>query len=332
MTRMKRPVLIAAASFDEHAYGPVSTLLEKSGYPVIVYKTDKLLAAEDEFTLDLAGDRPALTYNGTSILPDDISAAWYRKIASFTLADADTQLAKQLYMNNEVRALHDTIWPVFYPDDIWLSSPSRLARADRKLGQLLLAREIGFNVPGTLVSSDWESITAALLDSENTQIIVKMTRGVISDNNQIKVLHTTRLDRQRVTGMKSHISPFPGLYQPYIQKAREWRVTVVGNDVFAAAIYTDESAKDDWRKHQNSGGVRFETGKLPDEIADLCILYLRRVSLGFGAFDLVEQPDGEMVFLECNPNGQYGWLEEDLGLPVSASIANALIKVAEARR
>lgn len=63
----------------------------------------------------------------------------------------------------------------------------------------------------------------------------------------------------------------------------------------------------------------------------MCIEYLRQANLRYGAFDLVEQPTGEIVFLECNSAGQYAWLEEELGLPVSQSIANLLIKIARER-
>jgi glutathione synthase/RimK-type ligase-like ATP-grasp enzyme len=116
-----------------------------------------------------------------------------------------------------------------------------------------------------------------------------------------------------------------------VEKAREWRVTVVGNNIFLAAIYTDESAKDDWRWHQNTSAVRFRKEVLPDDIAHLCIFYLKMMGLAFGAFDLVEEPNGRIFFLECNPNGQYGWLEEDLGLPISQAIAVELIRIAKRR-
>ncbi len=328
---MKKPILIASTTFDEHAWGPVSRLLEESGNTVVVYRTDRLLTGQDQFVIDLRDEAPVMTYNGISILPENIGAAWYRKVGSFGLSDADSQLAKQLYMNNEVRALHDTIWPQFYPEDIWLSSPGKIARADRKLGQLLAARNIGFSVPGTIVSSDWQAIGSMLLAGEDSQIIVKMMRGLISDGNQVKAMPTTILNRPKVTDIKAYTSPFPGLYQPYIDKAREWRVTVVGSDVFPVAIYTDSSAKDDWRIHQNSGAVRFKKGKLPDGIEELCLRYLQDMGLGFGAFDLVERPNGEVVFLECNPNGQYGWLEDDLGLPISQAIARELANIGRKR-
>lgn len=52
------------------------------------------------------------------------------------------------------------------------------------------------------------------------------------------------------------------------------------------------------------------------------------MGLKFGAFDFIETAPGEVIFLECNSNGQYGWLEETLGLPISHAIADELIKIA----
>jgi hypothetical protein len=51
------------------------------------------------------------------------------------------------------------------------------------------------------------------------------------------------------------------------------------------------------------------------------------MGLRFGAFDLIEEPDGNVVFLECNPNGEYFWLEESLGFQISDAVAAELIKI-----
>jgi hypothetical protein len=34
------------------------------------------------------------------------------------------------------------------------------------------------------------------------------------------------------------------------------------------------------------------------------------------------------VFLEVNPNGQYLWLEQEVGLPISAALARLLVEIA----
>ncbi|HVB22306.1 MAG TPA: hypothetical protein VNG51_10205 [Ktedonobacteraceae bacterium] len=328
---MNKPVLIASAHIDEPTYKPVGEILERSGYPVIVYQTDRVLSGEDQYTVDLTNKGElSIDYNGVSILPEWLSAAWYRKVGSFDLPYKEPEVAKQLYINNEVRHLHDMIWAL-YPADIWLSPPENLAHADRKLGQAMVAREVGFSIPQTIISSDWDTISAKLLQTDDSHMVIKMLRGVISDNNQLKAMYTHITDQQKVDHLKAYTYPFPAFYQPYIEKAREWRVTVVGEQVFSAAIYTDENARDDWRRLQTTEAVQFRKEKLPERIEERCIQYLGKMGLKFGAFDFIEKPDGEIVFLECNPNGQYGWLEEELGLPISEAIASELIKIAQQR-
>ncbi len=46
--------------------------------------------------------------------------------------------------------------------------------------------------------------------------------------------------------------------------------------------------------------------------------------INFASLDMILTPEGEFVFLEINPNGQWLWLEEELGLPLLASMADLL--------
>lgn len=50
-----------------------------------------------------------------------------------------------------------------------------------------------------------------------------------------------------------------------------------------------------------------------------------RLGLRFGALDFLVTPSGEWYFLEVNPNGQWAWIEQETGLPISSAIADALI-------
>jgi glutathione synthase/RimK-type ligase-like ATP-grasp enzyme len=52
---------------------------------------------------------------------------------------------------------------------------------------------------------------------------------------------------------------------------------------------------------------------------------VQALGLCFGAIDLILTPDGEYVFLEVNLNGQWAYIEDLLGLPISAAIAEMLI-------
>ncbi|MGH8337368.1 MAG: hypothetical protein ACRETL_11240, partial [Gammaproteobacteria bacterium] len=51
---------------------------------------------------------------------------------------------------------------------------------------------------------------------------------------------------------------------------------------------------------------------------------MRRLDLKFGAVDFRVTPDGEHVFLEVNPAGEYLFVSNRIDLPIPQAIAAAL--------
>ena len=62
----------------------------------------------------------------------------------------------------------------------------------------------------------------------------------------------------------------------------------------------------------------------PPEITASLFAYLDSFGLVFGAFDFAVTDHGEWIFLECNPSGQWAWLEDETGLPMVAAFADLL--------
>ena len=116
----------------------------------------------------------------------------------------------------------------------------------------------------------------------------------------------------------------PVIYQRHLEKLWDIRVTIVGESIYAAAIHSQEtaSARVDWRR----ADVELEHKKhvLPDDIAKACRRLMKVLNLRFGAIDFVLTPDGQYVFLEINPNGQWLWIEDKLGYPITNRIAKWL--------
>jgi len=48
------------------------------------------------------------------------------------------------------------------------------------------------------------------------------------------------------------------------------------------------------------------------------------MGLVYGALDFVVTPEGNSVFLELNQAGQWGWIEQALGLPITDAILDRL--------
>lgn len=107
------------------------------------------------------------------------------------------------------------------------------------------------------------------------------------------------------------------------KKAHDARVIVVGDRVFAAAIHAEsEAAYIDWRNDYSA--LRYERLEPPRAalagVLEYCIVF----GLMYGAFDFVIRPDGRWVFLECNSGGQFGWIEDAIGAPITETIADLL--------
>jgi glutathione synthase/RimK-type ligase-like ATP-grasp enzyme len=49
------------------------------------------------------------------------------------------------------------------------------------------------------------------------------------------------------------------------------------------------------------------------------------MKLQFGAIDLALTQSGNYYFLEINPNGQWLWIEDKLGYPISQAVADWLV-------
>lgn len=62
----------------------------------------------------------------------------------------------------------------------------------------------------------------------------------------------------------------------------------------------------------------------PDGIHEALARFLADFGLRFGAFDFAVTADDAWWFLECNPNGQWAWLQAAAGLPITNAIADLL--------
>lgn len=322
---MTRPILIASTSADAPTYGPVVDDLSAAGASVVVVEVDKIASGAHEFEFLLKGSGSAhVRYRDRIIDINHIGAAWYRHpdLFGYDLSDR----AKQMCLAHEACCLLDAFWASI-PDDVWLNSPRRLERAQIKLLQLTTAATLGFDVPTTLVTNSWDSIAAHF---ESAPVVVKMTDGLLYDGTDVKSVYTTILGDNAVR-KSSALNPFPAIFQSYLGKLREWRVTIVGDRTFSARIHTTAAAKVDWRRHQLTDDVSFEAAQLPADVEACCRRYLEHYELRFGAFDLVEEESGRFVFLELNPNGQYLWLEKRLGMTISATVASELLRIAKLR-
>jgi hypothetical protein len=87
----------------------------------------------------------------------------------------------------------------------------------------------------------------------------------------------------------------------------------------------------DWRRYDHDH-TPIRPHALPPMQAELCRRLVRRLGLAYGAIDLIVAPDGRHVFVEINPNGQYLWIEDATGLPITEAVCELLCRRARQHR
>jgi len=205
----------------------------------------------------------------------------------------------------------------------WMSHPAAIWSSEFKPFQLSLAAQIGLTIPPTIITNDPDAIKKAF-DQFGAMIAKPVRRGHITNEGRTSAIFTSQVLREHLDEIES-ARYSPAIYQALIPKRYDIRVTIVGRQVFAAAIdsQSDPAAAIDWRLTRNPALPHHST-RLPEQLLDQLRRLMELLGLTFGAIDLVQKTDGEFVFLEVNPNGQWVWLDRTLDMGISEAVAEWL--------
>lgn len=274
----------------------------------------------------------ALTHRPTGDTLDlgDVGAVWMRKRADFRFADPDLAIQELAYAREETDHI---LFSLLYSLDCrWMSHPAALRAAGWKGEQLLRAARMGFAVPPSLLTNRkacvtrfqdhrdivFKSLTSPLLAVERVAPQDRIAGGV--PTTLITAEHTAALDA---------VEALPCFFQAHVPKQHELRVTVIGQQVFAARIHSQDDPRTATDYRHRAAEIAYEPADLPAEVAARCLAFVRSYGLTYGALDLIVTPQGEHVFLENNPVGQFLFVEQLAGLDLSGAIAHGLVRLAQ---
>lgn len=234
------------------------------------------------------------------------------------------------FFEREWVAFHKGVSMLLAAHDIFCVNPPPWNLAyEEKCAQLFLAAELGLAVPPTMYTTRL-SVARKFLE-QHASLIYKPFRVHIAveppaedGTARYRQLYTNRVAQEHLVEHPGML-PTPGIFQPYVDKLFEVRVTVVGRRMFACAIHSQRSerSREDWRRYDLER-TPYEPYELPPEVAARLLLLMQRLHLNFGCIDLIVRPDGEHVFLEVNPNGQFDWVAKRAGLPIYEHLAAML--------
>jgi ATP-GRASP peptide maturase of grasp-with-spasm system len=314
-------ILISSINYEPSTSKVAEWLLFFSKEFTIITETNvisKLIIVQSN---ENSGDIEIKTSNEQEFNYDNIDAIWYRK--GDLLLKIEPTINVSYFSNNtkdEWSVVKDFIMLNFRCKTI-LGSYSK---GDiNKLQVLKIAKEIGLNIPDTIVCTDRISLIKKI---NKKRIINKHISNIINVNfkNKLYLARTNEIDIKTLPQ-----SFFPSLFQNLIEKKYELRIFFLKNTFYPMAIFSqaDKKTDVDFRNYNYEKPNRNVPFILPQSIKAKLKNLMKKLKLNTGSIDMIVTPNDEYIFLEVNPVGQFGmvsypcnyFLEREIAIYLSKS-------------
>lgn len=314
-------VLLLTHRHDFYTIDKVAEAVQARGGEALRIDTDRFpLDAVIELGFEAGQHSARLQYGGRWIDAASVRGVWLRHFSPPVLGDgvaaafrATCEQESRLVMEGFLAALDGARW---------LNPLPAVVRAEAKLLQLRMAQQAGLRIPATLVTNGAGSVPA-FFERQSSGMVMKLQTALShSMDGSGQSFYTTAMQRRDLADL-SGLRLCPPMFQEQIPKQRELRVVYVAGRCFAASLNGDHTGSD-WRAPSGKD-LRWQEDALPAAVEARFGAFMQALHLDFGAADFICTPDGEFVFLEINPCGEWGMLERDLGLPIADAIAAALL-------
>lgn len=198
----------------------------------------------------------------------------------------------------------------------WMSHPDRLAAVEgNKPTQLRDAAQAGLPVPPTLIATQGASVDA-WARHDRAHVYKAFRAPYRPARGDAGWVLATRLQSPPPEQLSA-----ASIFQEMID-GTPIRVTAIGDQTFAAAI-TGITYDIDWRPQQTEATLK--PVAIPPKTRRAINTLMHRWGLNYGTFDFISTGD-DWVFLEINPSGAYGFVEEGTGLPLTKTITDTLLR------
>lgn len=301
----------------------------------IIHDITFKISSSKGFSMNLVTDQGNINSN-------DITQFWYRRgnfrnNSGFTLSKNDIKLKEFIFkiednFQREKTRMMDNI-------SLILEKGNRINRFQEnftnKIYNLSHANDAGLCIPETLLTNNMEELldfsltydpiitkdiefnSFQFIFEENSQVFVHQPVHILSKND-------IQIQSSKYDGEKfGHFS----MYQQYIEKKYELRIFYLKGKFYPMAIFSQasEKTKIDFRNYDKERPNRCVPYKLPQEIEQKLICFMQSIDMNSGSIDMIYTPEGEYVFLEVNPVGQFQWLSKSCNYDIEREIALDLI-------
>ena len=214
--------------------------------------------------------------------------------------------------------------------DIFKIGVNGMSRTN-KVNNLGVAKSIGLMTPKTILTGNKKSLI---------NFFNECPQGIITKSIDVN-FYAKEVDSNTVHSYSQYTSEVTSLdlkkiqneftltkFQEKLSKVYEIRTFFLNGKTYSQAIFTQlsEKTKIDSRAYDKAKMNRVMPFKLPDYLNKKVLELMSKLNLSTGSLDFVRVENGDFVFLEVNPVGQFGYLSISCNYPLEKEIALELCK------
>ncbi|MBC9797784.1 MvdC/MvdD family ATP grasp protein [Sinomicrobium weinanense] len=278
-----------------------------------------------DYTCNNEGTHFCWSDGKTTFSTKDVEAVWYRKLwAMPPPPDLDPGYLKIFIQE------YGTMRNIFFESLRHLPWMNPMATDHEinknKLDQLQITSAHGLHIPKSLFTNNPEKAKSFFHKECRGNMIAKLHGSLSRSMKGDAPFFPTTVIRKDDLEQLDTLPLCPMIFQELIPKAYELRIIYVDGTFFTGKIDASTSVrgKTDWRIATDAD-FGWEPYELPPDIRESLTRAMRQMGLFFGALDMIRHKDGRYIFLEVNPQGEWGMLQRDIGYPIGETIAEKLI-------
>jgi ATP-GRASP peptide maturase of grasp-with-spasm system len=272
------------------------------------------------------------TSTGERINTNELTGFWYRRsefglnYSAELLGLEEDELAKniQQHLHYELsyltKELHQLLSKKSKISDLRFSEPG-------KLEMLEAAKQVGIAMPPTLLTTS--KIEFLNFKEKHGKVVSKAIQrsarfDLMENERRIEFLcYTEEMSEEELPTYF-----FPTLFQKKLAKVFELRIFYLNENFYSMAIFSqeDQQTEVDFRNYNFEKPNRTVPFLLPIDLQKKLIQLMKNLHLKSGSIDMVLTEEGDYVFLEVNPVGQFGMVSSPCNYELSKLIAETLIQ------
>lgn len=295
----------------------LATVLTARHIVFVRLDTDTLL---NRVSFTFERGKPLLRVDSHWYSPAEFSNVWYRRPERLKHHDFETTPEEKITLEEWAETLEGFFAHI--PADKWMNHPAFNVAASHKIEQLTRATTLGLTTPDTLVTQDAARLRAFFSQHKGKVIVKPLASGYVErpEGQSDTLIYTNEVAGSHLDDL-ADLQACPTLFQQRIDKSCDVRITVVDGEIHAVDLIAAEEGgaqRCDIRRN-NMEDVSYRKRVLPDAVLEKLKTLLNSYRLRFAAIDMAVDTEGQWVFFEINPNGQWAWLDLDAGLDIASS-------------